>query len=93
MEEQYPMVGLVQWHYFIFFMMESGSANLEIQPAQMKCEFASPCSECCYQRFSNLQPKAHWCLQLKQDWELGVKEGTLELTKCHQLQYQQYNMS
>jgi len=42
-EEQYLMVGLVQWHYFIFFMMESGSANLEIQPAQMKCEFASPC--------------------------------------------------
>ena len=63
MEEQYPMVGLVQWHYFIFFMMENGSANLEIQPAQMKCEFASP--------------KAHCCLQLKLDWELGVKEGTL----------------
>ena len=33
------MVGLVQWYYFSSFRMESGSANLEIQPALMKCEW------------------------------------------------------
>ena len=37
--EQFPMVGLVHWHIFSLFVMESGSANLQIQLAQMKCEF------------------------------------------------------
>ena len=37
--EQFPMVGLVHWHFFSLFVMESGSANLQIQPAQMKCKF------------------------------------------------------
>ena len=39
LEEQFPMVGLVHWYFFSFFVMESGSANPQIQLAQMRCEF------------------------------------------------------
>ena len=39
LEEQFPMVGLVHWHFFSFFVMESGSANPQLQLAQMRCEF------------------------------------------------------
>ena len=35
------MVGSVQWHCFISFIMESGSANPLTQPAQIECEFIS----------------------------------------------------
>ena len=37
--EQFPTVGLVHWYCFSFFVMESGSANPQIQLAQMRCEF------------------------------------------------------
>ena len=39
LEGQFLMVGLVHWYYFSSFVMESGSANPQIQLAQMKCEF------------------------------------------------------
>jgi len=50
-----PMVGLVHWYFFSFFVMESGSANPQIQLAQMKCKFN--CEFKCV-------PKAVSCSQL-----------------------------
>ena len=53
LEEQFPMVGLVHWHFFSFFVMESGSANLQIQLAQMRCEFKCVLRVCEFLRLSN----------------------------------------
>ena len=40
-EGWYPMVGLVQWLCFSFFVRESNSTNLQTRLVQMTCEFIS----------------------------------------------------